>query len=202
VTRIKICGITTVDDARLATDLGASAIGLVFWPHSPRHVDVARARDIVAALPPFVSAVGVFVDQGDAARIAERVGVSALQFHGDEPAIAYRECRLPVIKAVAVRDRSALDAAAAVPAGATVLLDAHDPEKRGGTGTRIDWTIAAEIAARRPVILSGGLNAANVAEAIATVHPAAIDVSSGVESAPGRKDAAKLRELFAAVRGL
>jgi phosphoribosylanthranilate isomerase len=196
VIRVKICGVTTPEDARLAAELGASAIGMVFWPHSPRCVDIARAREIVAALPPFVAAVGVFVDQGDALRTGERVGLTTLQFHGEEPAIAYQDCALPVIRAVPVRDRSALDAAEAVPSRATVLLDAHDPEKRGGTGKRIDWTIAAEIAARRPVILSGGLNAANVVEAIEIVRPAAIDVSSGVESAPGRKDAAKLRALF------
>jgi phosphoribosylanthranilate isomerase len=199
VIRVKICGITTVEDARLAADLGAAAIGLIMWPHSPRFVDADRARAIVEALPPLVTAVGVFVDQGDAARLAERIGLAAIQFHGDEPAVAYRGVALPVIKAVAVRDRSAIAVADAVPARATVLLDAHDPDKRGGTGTRIDWTIAAEIAGRRPVILSGGLNAGNVVEAIDTVRPAAIDVSSGVESAPGRKDPAKLRALFDAL---
>jgi phosphoribosylanthranilate isomerase len=202
VIRVKICGVTTPEDARLAADLGASAIGMVMWPHSPRHVEVDRARAIVEALPPFVSAVGVFVDQGDAQRLAEAIGLHILQFHGDEPAIVYRDCARPVIKAIAVRDRSALDAAAAVPARATVLLDAHDPEKRGGTGTRIDWATAAEVAARRPVILSGGLNAQNVIEAIEAVRPIAIDVSSGVESAPGRKDPAKLRALFEVIRGL
>jgi phosphoribosylanthranilate isomerase len=198
--RVKICGITTVEDARLAAELGAAAIGLVLWPHSPRYVDTDRARAIVDALPPFVTAVGVFVDQGDARRIAAAAGLHAVQFHGDEPAIAYRDFALPVIKAIALRDGSAREAAAAVPSAAMVLLDAHDPVKRGGTGQRIDWTIAAEIAARRPVILSGGLNAGNVCEAIQTVRPAAIDVSSGVEAAPGRKDPAKMRALFAAMR--
>jgi len=177
-------------------ELGVSAIGMIFWPQSPRCIDLARAREIVQGLPAFVTAVGVFVDQSDARRIADRVGLHALQFHGDEPASSYRDSALPVIKAVAVRDRSALEAAENVPRHATVLLDAHDPAKRGGTGKRIDWAIASEMAARRPVILSGGLNAANVSEAIAEVQPYAIDVSSGVESAPGVKDAAKLRELF------
>jgi phosphoribosylanthranilate isomerase len=198
--RVKICGVTSPEDARLAADLGAAAIGMVMWPHSPRYVEADRARAIVESLPPLVSAVGVFVDQGDARRLADRVGLHILQFHGDEPATAYRDCTRPVIKAIAVRDRSAVDMAAAVPAGATVLLDAHDPEKRGGTGTRIDWVIAAEIAARRPVILSGGLNAQNVVDAIRAVRPAGIDVSSGVESAPGRKDPDKLRALFDAIR--
>jgi phosphoribosylanthranilate isomerase len=197
---VKICGVTTPEDARLAVELGASAIGMVFWPRSPRYVEAARAREIVASLPPFVAAVGVFVDQADALRIALETGLTMVQFHGDEPPAAYADCPVPPIKAIGVRDRSALDAAVAVPARATVLLDAHDPEKRGGTGKRIDWTIAAEIARRRPVILSGGLNAANVVEAIDAVRPAAIDVSSGVESAPGRKDPAKLRALFDLLR--
>lgn len=199
--RVKICGITTVEDARVAADLGATAIGMVMWPHSPRYVEVDRARAIIAALPPLVTAVGVFVDQADARHIADAVGLHAVQFHGDEPANVYRDWPLPVIKAIAVRDRAALDAAAAVPLRAAVLLDAHDPDRRGGTGKRIDWAIAAEIAARRPVILSGGLNDRNVVEAIETVRPAAIDVSSGVESAPGQKDPAKLRAFFDALRG-
>ena len=198
--RVKICGITTPGDAVLAAELGASAIGLVFWPGSPRCVDAARAREIVKALPPFVSAVGVFVNQvEDAAQMARAVGLSAVQFHGDEPSAAYRDFPFRVIKAVTVLDASAREAAAVVPATAMVLLDAHDRVKRGGTGRVIDWTIASMIARERPVILSGGLTADNVAHAIAAVKPYAIDVSSGVESAPGRKDPAKLRALFAAL---
>ena len=198
--RVKICGVTTPGDAVLAAELGASAIGLVFWPNSPRCVDTARAREIVTALPPLVGAVGVFVNQvEESAQIAREVGLSAVQFHGDEPSAAYRDFPLRVIKAVTVLDVSAREAAAGVPASATVLLDAHDRVKRGGTGRVIDWTIASMIARERPVILSGGLSADNVAEAIAAVKPYAIDVSSGVESAPGRKDPAKLRALFAAL---
>jgi phosphoribosylanthranilate isomerase len=200
VIRVKICGVTTPGDAVLAAELGASAIGLVFWPGSPRCIDAGRARDIVKALPPFVGAVGVFVNQvEESARIARDAGLSAVQFHGDEPAAAYRDFPFRVIKAVAVRDASATAAAAAVPASVTVLLDAHDRVNRGGTGRVIDWTIASAIARERPVILSGGLSADNAAAAIAAVKPYAIDVSSGVESAPGRKDPAKLRALFAAL---
>lgn len=197
--RVKICGITNVRDALAAADLGASAIGLVFWPSSPRAIDVATARTIVEALPPLVAAVGVFVNQADAPEIAARAGLHAIQLHGDEPPLWYRDYTRPVIKAVAVRNRDAIDAAANVPSNAAVLLDAHDPGKRGGTGHRIDWAIASEIASRRPVILSGGLTPENAAKAIATVRPAAIDVSSGVESGPGRKDHAKLRELFESI---
>jgi phosphoribosylanthranilate isomerase len=195
--RVKICGITNVDDARLAADLGAAAIGIVFWPRSPRRVTLAQAEDIVAALPPLVSAVGVFVNQvEEAAHTVREIGLSAVQFHGDEPAQSYHAFPVRVIKAVPVRDARARDLAAAVPPPATVLLDAHDPVARGGTGRTIDWSIAASIARARPVILSGGLTPANVADAIEAVHPYAIDVSSGVEASPGHKDPAKLRALF------
>ena len=198
--RVKICGVTTIEDGVLAAELGASAIGLVFWPGSPRCVEIAKAKAIVSALPPFVSAVGVFVDQADEAlAIARETGLSAVQFHGDEPPGSYRAFPLRVIKAVTVRDASAREAAAAVLPGATVLLDAHDRVKRGGTGRGVDWAIAAMIARERPVILSGGLNPENAADAVRIVRPYAIDLSSGVELAAGRKDPAKLRALFAAL---
>jgi phosphoribosylanthranilate isomerase len=201
VIAVKICGITTPEDAALAAELGASAIGLVFWPKSPRAVDVARARAIVAALPPSIPAVGVFVNQqAEARRVAEHVGLAAVQFHGDESVESYRDFPIRVIKAVAVAGDRAIEAAHAVPHGADVLLDAHDPVRRGGTGRTIDWSVAAEIARHRTVILSGGLNPENVVEAIAAVRPAAIDVSSGVEATPGRKDPAKLRALFDVLR--
>ncbi|HYT75342.1 MAG TPA: phosphoribosylanthranilate isomerase [Vicinamibacterales bacterium] len=199
--RVKICGITTVRDAIAAADLGASAIGLVFWPSSPRCVDIRTARQIVESLPPFVSAVGVFVNQLESAGgIASEVGLSAVQLHGDERPEDYWQFPLHVIKAVPVSDDSTRTAAISVPPHMSVLLDAHDPVKRGGTGRRVDWTIAAVIARQRRIILSGGLNAANVAEAIAAVKPYALDISSGVESAPGRKDRGKLRELFDVLR--
>jgi phosphoribosylanthranilate isomerase len=201
--RVKICGVTNVDDAVLAAALGASAIGLVFWPDSPRFVELRQAKAIVAALPPFVAAVGVFVNQTDEARtVAREVGLNAVQFHGDEPPGQYRTFPIRVIKSVAVRDASAREEAASVPAGATVLLDAHDRVKRGGTGRVVDWTIAAMIARERPVILSGGLTPENVAAAVGTVAPYAIDVSSGVELVFGRKDPAKLRALFGALKEL
>jgi phosphoribosylanthranilate isomerase len=204
--QVKICGITRPEDAALAVELGARAIGLVFWPESPRVVDLARARKIVSALPSDVDAIGVFVNQTDeAVEIAHEVGLRAIQLHGDEAPDSYRALAsarsgISVIKAVAVRDESAVRRALDVPEGAKVLLDAHDAVKRGGTGKTIDWSLAATIARQRPVILSGGLNASNVIEAIEAVHPAAIDVSSGVESAPGKKDSAKLRSLFDILR--
>jgi phosphoribosylanthranilate isomerase len=205
--QVKICGITRPEDAALAVELGARAIGLVFWPESPRVVDRVRAREIVSALPSDVDAVGVFVNQTDeAVEIAHEAGLRGIQLHGDESPDSYRALAsagnggISVIKAVAVRDESDVRRALDVPDGAKVLLDAHDAVKRGGTGRTIDWSLAAAIARQRPVILSGGLNAGNVIEAIEAVHPAAIDVSSGVESAPGRKDSAKLRSLFDILR--
>ena len=201
MTRVKVCGITDPADAVLAVSLGASAIGLVFWPSSPRCVTPELARAIVAAVPAFVSTVGVFVDQVDEARtLARELRLSAVQFHGDETVEEYAGFPSPVIKAVPVRDSSTHSAAAMVPADVTVLLDAHDPIKRGGTGRTVDWTIASDIARQRAIVLSGGLNAANVADAIAAVRPYAVDVSSGVEAAPGKKDPSKLRAFFAAVR--
>jgi phosphoribosylanthranilate isomerase len=203
--RVKICGVTGVADAVRAAELGASAIGLVFWPASPRCVDVDAARDIVRVLPPFVSAVGVFVNQVDEARdIAARVGLAAVQFHGEETDEECRRFPLPVIKAVTIPDGNTRCAPGFenVAPNVTLLLDAHDPVKRGGTGRTIDWSIAARIARTRRVILSGGLHAGNVRDAVRTVAPYAIDVSSGVESAPGKKDPVKLKELFAALDAL
>jgi phosphoribosylanthranilate isomerase len=201
-TRVKVCGITRPADAMLAAELGACAIGLVFWPTSPRAIDPRHAREIVLALPPFVASVGLFVNQpaDDVMRIADLVGLSAVQLHGDESVESYRMLPRRVIKAVPVRDGSAEEAAARVPGTVTVLLDAHDPVRRGGTGRTIDWSVAAAIARRRPVILSGGLNPGNVCSAVTAVSPYAVDVSSGVEEAPGRKDPVKLQAFFAALR--
>ena len=198
---VKICGITRLEDAEAAIELGAGAIGFVFWPKSPRYMDPERARTIVAALPPFIATVGVFVDQ--TARlvngIAARVGLSTVQLHGDEPIEMLGEIERPVVKAMALRASTTAEEADAWPSRVRLLIDAHDPDQRGGTGRVVDWKRAAAVAARRPVLLAGGLNAANVADAIRTVKPFGIDVSSGVESSPGIKDHSRLRALFDAV---
>ena len=198
---VKICGITRLEDAEAAIELGAGAIGFVFWPKSPRYLDPERARTIVAALPPFIATVGVFVDQ--TARlvngVAARVGLSTVQLHGDEPIEMLGEIERPVVKAMALRASMTAEEADAWPSRVRLLIDAHDPDQRGGTGRTVDWKRAAAVAARRPVLLAGGLNAANVADAIRTVKPFGIDVSSGVESSPGIKDHARLRALFDAV---
>ena len=197
--KVKVCGITRVDDALLAGDLGASAVGFVFWPRSPRYLDPAEARRIAARLPGDVAPVGVFVDPSmeEVRQVVEQVGLAAVQLHGDEPPAFCRELPYRVIKAVGVEEAAATRAAAvAVPEEATVLLDARDPERRGGTGRTVDWEIAAGIAAARRVFLAGGLGPANARVAIRTVRPYGLDVSSGVESAPGRKDPARLRAFF------
>ena len=199
--RVKICGITRAEDGLLAAELGASAVGFIFWPGSARFVSPDAAREIVTLLPANVVPVGVFVDQpsSEVGEVARRVRLGAVQLHGHE-SIAYALGLMePVIKAVPVTgtfDPASLDT---VPESVTVLLDAHDPIKRGGTGRTIDWTLAARAAARRRVILSGGLNPENVREAIDAVRPYGIDLSSGVESAPGVKNHTKLRALFDAL---
>jgi phosphoribosylanthranilate isomerase len=199
---VKICGITRAEDAMAAVEAGAHALGFVFWPDSPRFVEPDRARAIVAELPPFVTPVGVFVNQTveHVFGVAATVGLGAVQLHGDErPADAARLAR-PVIKAipVGVSDDADLEE---WPARVTLLLDVHDPVKRGGTGRTIDWSVAAAIAARRRSILAGGLTVENVGEAIRRVRPFGIDVSSGVELSPGVKDHGRLRALFQAVAG-
>jgi phosphoribosylanthranilate isomerase len=199
MTRVKICGITRVGDAELAAALGAAAVGFVMWPRSPRFLEPARARDIVRALPPFVTPVGVFVDQpvGHVKDVAAVVGLGAVQLHGNEDVGFCRAIGRRVIKAASAAQAAAL--AAFWPPEVTLLLDAVDAERRGGTGLTVDWTAAAALAAHRRIILAGGLTPENVGEAIRTVRPFAVDVSSGVESAPGVKDEHRVRAFFAAV---
>ena len=201
MTQVKVCGIGRREDARLAVELGASALGFVFWARSPRAVTADQVREITEGLPPFVSRVGVFVNESPAAvrAIAHRAGLTAVQLHGDEDASAYSEIEMPVIKALPVGQDFTMSAVERVPSRVTVLLDAHDPVRRGGTGRAVDWTVASAAARLRPIILSGGLTPDNVKTAVAAVRPYAVDVSSGVEAAPGVKDEARLRAFFAAL---
>jgi phosphoribosylanthranilate isomerase len=202
MTRVKVCGIRRRADAMLAVELGAAALGFVFWPRSPRAVTAEQVRDIADGLPAFVSRVGVFVNQPPAEVFdtAARAGLTGVQLHGDENAGEYSGTPLPVIKALPVGKGFTLSAVQDVPARVTVLLDAHDPIRRGGTGRVIEWTVAAAAARLRPVILSGGLTPDNVKSATDAVRPYAVDVSSGVEAAPGIKDEVKLRAFFAALQ--
>ena len=200
--RVKICGITRVEDALAAVDAGADALGFMFYPGSSRHVTRPEVAAILHALPPFVVRVGVFVNPSEQevrAAIAE-CGLDTLQFHGEDSPEFCRQFGLKVIKAFQIRDESSLEALKAFPTESW-LLDSHVPGRRGGTGTTFNWALAAKaVQWGGRVILAGGLNPGNAAEAIRRVRPYALDVSSGVESAPGRKDPARMRAFMAAVR--
>lgn len=199
--RVKICGITRDEDAQLASRLGAAAVGFVFWPASPRVVTPDAARAMAAALPALVARVGVFVDAPvDAVRrVAQQVGLDVVQLHGREAVEDYGGLPARLIKAVTLESMADVERAARLPAEVTVLVDAVDPVKRGGTGRAANWAWAAALARVRPVMLAGGLSAETVADAVEAVHPWAIDVSSGVEAAPGVKSAEKMTALFEAL---
>lgn len=201
-TRVKICGITRIEDARLACELGADAIGMVMTPSSPRCIDIARARAIRDMLPAFVAAV-VLTHGLPAARVREIIaGVQPdlVQFHGLEDATFCESFGVRYLKALGMAgdlDVRAIAAAHAHAAG--FVLDGHPPGQQGGQGKTFDWSrVPRDLG--RPVILAGGLNSANVADAIRAVRPWAVDLASGVEASPGIKDAAKMRAFFAAVR--
>jgi phosphoribosylanthranilate isomerase len=197
---VKICGVTRLEDAEAAVECGAHAIGFVFWPASPRAVDPERARTIARELPPFVTPVGVFVNQPAeyVDHVAGVVGLGVIQLHGDESAAYAAGLSRPVLKAMTLNAATGPDAGL-WPRATMFLLDVHDPVRRGGTGRTIDWTKAASVAAARRVILAGGLTPDNVSAAISAVRPFGIDVSSGVEHSPGIKDRGRLRSLFEAI---
>jgi len=201
--RIKICGITNLEDALLAADLGADALGFIFYPKSPRKVAPEAARAIIAQLPPLVTTVGVFVDEDAAAvrELAARLGLDWVQLHGQESPDYCRSLGRRVIKGFRVQDQHSLAALEAYRGAAqALLLDTYKKGQIGGTGETFNWALAREAQKYGPIILAGGLNPENVAQAIAAAQPQAVDVASGVESAPGKKDPEKLRRFFAAVR--
>lgn len=201
MTRVKICGITSVEDAAAAVEAGADALGFVFVPGTPRCLHPEVAARIVGALPPFVTPVGVFVDQPleEVLRIAARCHLQAVQLHGSEPEEYSRRIPLRVIKALRVRDAESLRILPTYPAHA-FLLDAFVEGQAGGTGTPISWDLAVRAKGHAPIILSGGLRPETVGPAVRRVRPYGVDVSSGVEASPGRKDHQKVREFIDAVR--
>lgn len=204
MTKVKICGIARLEDARLAVECGAWAIGLVFWPDSPRRCDLDVAQAIGAELRRKAEIAGVFVDAplDEVAAIAEAVPLSILQLHGSEgPAYcreAARRTGAKVMKAARVRDRASIRDLEPFHTDYH-LLDAYSPRTPGGTGERFDWELAAAHPRDVPLVLSGGLTPGNVTEAIEVVCPFAVDTASGTEAAPGRKDPAKVRAFFRAV---
>jgi phosphoribosylanthranilate isomerase len=201
-TRVKICGITSVADGLAAARQGADAIGLIFHPPSPRRVTLGRAAEIAAGLPPFVARVAVFVNPSPE-HVAEVVAAcrpSLLQFHGEETPVFCRSFGIPYLRAVRVRSGvDLLECLAAYEDAAGWLLDAYRDDLYGGTGEAFDWNLIPQRLAR-PVILSGGLDAQNVGEAVRRVRPWAVDVSSGVESAKGVKDERLIAAFIAGVR--
>lgn len=198
---VKICGLTSPDDALRCIEAGADAIGINFWPGSPRCVDLATARSIVQAAGDRAEMVGVFVDF-DLNRVRETLvatGVQWAQLHGSEPPDLVAALLPWAYKAIGVKDGSAVEIARTYP-GEHLLLDASAPGMPGGTGRTFDWTIAAEVAKERKLTLAGGLNPDNVADAVTAVRPFRVDVASGVESEPGRKDPELVRRFIEAAK--
>ena len=199
---VKVCGVTRVDDALAAARAGVHAIGFIFHPPSPRNIEISRARAIVRALPPFITSVGVFVDPERAfvEVVLREIRLGLLQFHGDEDPAFCAGFGVPYVKAVRVRqDLDLLQYASVFRAAQALLLDAYVPGNHGGTGQTFDWSLIPP-SLPLPVVLSGGLDAGNVAAAIERVRPWAVDVSSGVEADKGIKDAAKIAAFMRGVR--
>ena len=202
--KVKICGITNWVDARRAVAEGADLLGFNFYAGSPRYVEPAKARRIVSRLPKRISVVGVFVNETEQTmlEIARTVGLDALQLHGDEtPAMVARLKRsFPVIKAIRVKQSLAVGQLQTYRASTALLLDGFDTHQRGGTGRTFDWEIARRAKKYGRVFLAGGLTPENVGEAIRAARPYAVDVCSGVEARPGKKDPARLKRLMGAAK--
>ncbi|HUL51097.1 MAG TPA: phosphoribosylanthranilate isomerase [Candidatus Nitrosotalea sp.] len=201
--RVKICGITNVEDALDAAGAGADALGFMFYAASPRNVSITTAADIIRRLPPFIAVVGVFVNATEdmIRKTATECRLDVLQFHGDEtPEFCLRFPQWRVCKSFRVQSAESLSSLTAYRTDAW-LLDGFAAGKRGGTGTRFDWNLAVEARKLdRPIVLAGGLTPENVADAVCFVQPYAVDVSSGVEASIGKKDRRKVREFIAAAK--
>lgn len=200
--KVKICGITSIADAVAVAEAGADMIGLMFYERSPRHITVELAAEISRAVSPFILKVGVFVnpDEDTVMRAIGDCGVSLLQFHGEETPEFCTQFGAMSMKAFRVRDAGSLLALPNYPTDA-YLLDAYSPDAHGGTGAKFNWDLALEAKAHgKPIFLAGGLTPENVGAAVRQVHPFGVDVSSGVESAPGKKDHAKVRAFIQAVQ--
>jgi len=200
---VKICGITNLDDANMAADLGADALGFIFVPSSPRYIPPEKAAVITAHLAESLVRVGVFVNAGrrEIIETVEKAGVNCLQLHGDESPDDVKDFTLPVWKAFRISDRfdpQALDAYSAE----AYLLDTFSPDSYGGTGRTFDWNIARRLNTDRKIILSGGLNPENIARAVEYIRPYGVDVNSGVEQQPGKKNAELLRRLFVNIKNV
>jgi phosphoribosylanthranilate isomerase len=203
-TRVKICGITNIADGLAAAEAGADMVGLMFYEGSPRHITLAQAAEISRALPPFLMRVGVFVNPEPdfVLRAIADCNLTLLQFHGDETSEFCTQFGLMSLKAIRVRDAESLAQLESFDTSA-FLLDAHSKSGLGGTGEKFNWDLAVEAQKfGKPIFLAGGLTPENVADAVRKVQPFAVDVSSGVESAPGRKDHAKVKAFIAAAKSV
>jgi len=202
--KVKICGITNWSDARGAVEAGADFLGFNFYRESLRYIAPVAARRIVRRLPERVASVGVFVNEAEPKmlEIARRVGLDYVQLHGDEPAevVSRMRRRIRVIKAIRVRESFRVAQLANFKGASSILLDGFDAQLRGGTGKSFNWKLAKSAGRKRQIFLAGGLTPENAAEAVSAARPFAIDVCSGVESQPGKKDVARMRALVAAVR--
>ena len=200
-TFVKICGVTSVADALMAVEAGADAVGLNFYPKSSRYLTVAKAKAIVDALPPFVWAVGVFVNAPleKVRAVKGQVGLDVVQFHGDERPTTVRGCPGRTMKALHVADAPIDALARGFTSVDALVLDAAQPGYGGG-GATFDWALARSLASQRPILLAGGLTPDNVGKAVKTVRPFGVDVASGVESKPGIKDARKVAAFIRAAR--
>jgi len=202
VTQVKICGITNEEDALYAAGCGAAALGFIFYPSSPRYIKPEDARKIISILPKEIVKVGVFVNEKptEIKKVMEYCGLDMIQLHGDETPEYCREFSADlIIKAVELKNDNDLNHAYSYEVAA-LLVDSRHAGLYGGTGRKANWKLACRIKNKKPLILSGGLNEENIAEALQTIAPAALDINSGVESEPGKKDHAKLTRIFDIIR--
>jgi phosphoribosylanthranilate isomerase len=202
MTKVKICGITNLEDALFAAECGADALGFVFFDESPRYIDPVKAGEIVDALPPFISTVGVFADANEnfVKHAVNESGVGILQFHGSEGPDYCSSFGMPYLKAFKIRGMESLDALKDYRDAAAFLLDTYSEKEMGGTGVAFNWDIAVAAKPFGRIILAGGLTPENVAEAVRKVVPYAVDVSSGVEAVKGKKDPEAVRKFISAAR--
>ncbi len=201
MTRIKICGITNLQDALLASELGADALGFIFYPGSKRFIEPDRASEIISSLPPLITTVGVFVNQSreDIETVRDKTGIDLVQLHGDETPEFCTGLPFKTVKALRIKERSDMARVELYPLQA-ILFDKYSEDAYGGTGESFTWAWLQDLKANKSIILSGGLTPDNVGEAIKTVGPYAVDVSTGVEDSPGKKSAHKMRKFIEAVR--
>jgi len=199
--KIKICGITNMEDARVASDLGADALGFIFYKESKRNVSPETVKDIISELPPFITKVGVFVnsDLDEILSIKEQTGIDIAQLHGDETPEFCGTIPFKIIKVIRIKEKSDIGQVAQY-SDQDILFDTYSDKEYGGTGESFNWEILKDLSLSKNIILSGGLNSDNVLDAVKIVRPYAVDISSGVECEPGKKDHKKIKKFIEAIK--